>query len=777
MSRKSDYTHLFLNIEVEKVVETTRFEVRDGRFTFKRMEYGPNSMVKELIERQRIMDKEDKKNNETEIQNKDLGGDCQIVHVDDEMKIRIKRSDIKLRENEENGKEEGRSVRQRKPVEHASPMINNDRIQEEVIDDEYRSFVKFKKKKEEDEEYEEMSAHLSELDHEKGCSGTTNMITYDTPEEIKMTHDEFEVHVKIVIEGPRSFDELSQQEPKERTAYMEAVDEEKKKMIDYKVYEEMDAIDLPTNAKPIGTRFVLNKKVDDTNVPKYKARLVAKDFKKRKKYEGRREQYFITDDEPPKYYAPVVGTKVFRLLFILAAIFSLNLHQFDINAAFLNATYKDHEPVYVWPPAGYYSRKKVWRLLRPLYGMRDAPREWWIEFREFLISQGFTPMIHLEECLYVKWWDDGSAIFMAHHVDDNMAAISRQGKGHEWWKLFIAEVHKKYGIKDLGTPKWCLGINIMVTNQGIHINQATYIEKAIERFDKHVKYATATPEQDVSAEKQIMEIEKNKQRINREVEEDENELEEKGYTLELYQQMIGVLIYASIMTRPDIAHAVNVLARSMQKPEKKHFVAAIKVFSYLKGTKEIGIAYKNQGKSMTEQVQIELVSDAAYGDDVKDGKTTYGYAVLVNGDLMHWQSKKQSTVATSTTQAEYMGMYEATKEGMWLKQLLSSMKLNVYGKILLKGDNEVAISAIKAESLTERIKHIRIKYHYVRELYTGNEIKIEWVETKENIADIFTKALGRQRYEYLRNKMMKRLNKEKNVEVEGVMSTQRRFIR
>jgi hypothetical protein len=238
-----------------------------------------------------------------------------------------------------------------------------------------------------------------------------------------------------------------------------------------------------------------------------------------------------------------------------------------------------------------------------------------------------------------------------------------------------------------------------------------------------------------------------------------------------YRRLIGKLQYLSVVSRPDITYAVNILCRFLAEPGPAMWNAAIRVLKYLKGTSHYGLTYRrslhlnvsssattkplhNQSKSWkavhSSTNIINSYADADWGGNEDNRKSTSGYVNYIGNTPVSWRSKLQSVVAQSTAEAEYIAINNVARDVIWLRRLLSELQLLYDGPTTIYSDNQSAIAISKGDDIGERSKHIDIKYHYVKDLITNNDINIEYCPTKLQIADIMTKALGRPQFEYLR---------------------------
>ncbi|CAN6622303.1 hypothetical protein TRVA0_009S00122 [Trichomonascus vanleenenianus] len=210
-----------------------------------------------------------------------------------------------------------------------------------------------------------------------------------------------------------------------------------------------------------------------------------------------------------------------------------------------------------------------------------------------------------------------------------------------------------------------------------------------------------------------------------------------------YRSLIGKLLYLSNTTRCDITQAVSKLSRYMAEPKFKHFVAAKRVLRYLKNTTNFGIRYSKQ-----DTWSLDVFCDADWGNDPIDRKSISGYFSSLSGGALSWSSKKQHTVATSTTEAEFLALSETVKEVLWLKMLIQEMQLRLQNSpITIFNDNT---QAIRLASLHGRTKHNYIRYKFVRERVNRREVFIDYVKS-ENRADTLNKPLQKNQFETIRD--------------------------
>lgn len=216
-----------------------------------------------------------------------------------------------------------------------------------------------------------------------------------------------------------------------------------------------------------------------------------------------------------------------------------------------------------------------------------------------------------------------------------------------------------------------------------------------------------------------------------------------------YKEAIGCLMFISLLTRPDITYAVNHAAKFCENPKQIHWTALKRILRYLRGTSDLGLLYRRTSAT----AYLQGYCDADYGGDVDSRRSRSGYVFQIGSSLIAWNSKAQQCTAQSTTEAEYIAACMATKEAVWLRRLLTSIGFPQPDPTPLFGDNQSAIRLVKNPEYHKRTKHIDIQYHFIREKFESREIDISYIATTQQLADIMTKALPRDRFEHLRRSL------------------------
>ena len=211
-----------------------------------------------------------------------------------------------------------------------------------------------------------------------------------------------------------------------------------------------------------------------------------------------------------------------------------------------------------------------------------------------------------------------------------------------------------------------------------------------------------------------------------------------------YQRLIGKLMYLVCGTRPDIAFVVGRLSEYNTDPQKGHLRAAKRVVRYLKGTMHLELVYgqRPDGSLPISPAPYGLIGygNNNFAGDPEDRKSVMGYCFFLNGAVVSWSSKKQRTVLTSTTEAEYIAIGHAAREGVWIKRFINELSLETT-ELSLKSDNKASLNLTKNPESQHRTKHLNVQHHYVREVVNDKELEIEWVPSTMMLADRMTKAL------------------------------------
>ena len=326
---------------------------------------------------------------------------------------------------------------------------------------------------------------------------------------------------------------------------------------------------------------------------------------------------------------------------------------------------------------------------------------------------------------FIKKTTSGCVI-IAVYVDD----LNIIGTNKEIQEV-VLYLKEEFEMKDLGKTKYCLGLQIEHIQSGILVHQSNYTEKVLKRFAMEKANPLSTPMvvRSLSVEKDpFRPYEENEKVLGPEVP---------------YLSAIGALMYLANCTRPDIAFAVNLLARFSSSPTKRHWNGIKHVFRYLRGTIDLGLFYPKN----TKQGLIGY-ADAGYLSDPHKARSQTGYVFTYGGTAISWRSQKQTLVATSSNHAEIIALHEASRECVWLRSMTHHIQTTCglpinEGPTILYEDNAACIAQIKEGYIkSDRTKHIPPKFFsYTQELEKNKDIDIRYVQSSKNSADLFTKAL------------------------------------
>jgi hypothetical protein len=498
------------------------------------------------------------------------------------------------------------------------------------------------------------------------------------------------------------------------TEWKEAIDKELNSLWNMGTFVIVE--NLPSGQKAIGSRLVFKIKwLGDGSIERYKARLVAQGFSQ------------IPGLDFDETFAPVVKLTSVRVLCALAVRLKLHFHHLDVDTAFLNGDLD--EELYMRLPQGIGEHSgKIVRLLKSIYGLKQAGRIWNILLDAELGKMGFK-RIHADFCIYIL--KDGDYLcIIAVYVDDIGILCNDL--------IFMARIKKRiarhFKIKDLGPMTLLLGIQIDYSFESrlLSLCQTRYIIESLTRYQipdtkrhytplssgiKLSKDDCPTLSEDIAAMKHFP-----------------------------YQSLIGTLMYAMLGTRPDIAYAVGNLSRFSSNPGKSHWDQAVHVLGYLSQTRHYCLEFDGSDNDELTSLIIGY-SDSDWAGDVDTRRSTGGYVFLMCKAAISWSSKLQTSPALSSTEAEYMAMTRAAQEAIWLRQLLEQLGFKQDSPTKLQGDNQGAIALAKNPGDHPRSKHIQLRYHFIRFSITKGLIELDYVPTHFMIADGLTKSLVRTKHE------------------------------
>ncbi|GJR37108.1 putative ribonuclease H-like domain-containing protein [Tanacetum coccineum] len=304
------------------------------------------------------------------------------------------------------------------------------------------------------------------------------------------------------------------------------------------------------------------------------------------------------------------------------------------------------------------------------------------------------------------------------YVDDIIFGSTNKS----WCDEFEALMKSRFQMSSMGELTFFLGLQVKQNKGGIFISQDKYVAEILKKFDLvNVKAAITPMETKVPLTK------------------DEEAID---VDVHLYRSMIGSLMYLTA-SRPDIMYAVCVCSRFQVTPKTSHLNAVKRIFKYLKGKPNLGLWYPRESP-----FDLEAFSDSDYGGSNLDRKSTTGGCQFLGQRLISWQCKKQTIVATSTTEAEYVAAANCCGQVLWVQNQLLDYGFN-FMNTKIHIDNESTICIVKNPVYHSKTKHIEIRHHFIRDCYEKKLISVEKIHTDLNVADLLTKHFDGPRFNYL----------------------------
>jgi hypothetical protein len=471
-----------------------------------------------------------------------------------------------------------------------------------------------------------------------------------------------------------------------------------------------------SDAETLPLMWVFTYKFDaDGYLSSYKARLVV-----------RGDLQTTWDDT----YAATLAARTLRFLIAIMCAFGLLAYQFDVKNAFLNAYLR--RLCYVWTPDGFQDQLGIkLRLLRALYGLKDAPALWHKHLKKTLCDMGFTQVKGIP-CLFTN-----GKLILFYYVDD-IVVLFRQ-EHQEDCQQFEQDFKARYETRSLGQLSWFLGIRIIRDHvKGkVWMLQDSYITKVCHDHDilkgsRHPKVPLRESHLSASTD------------------------EPSAERTRLYQILVGCLGFISYFTRPDVAKAHSILARHLNNPGHKHLTAVISVWQYLYDFRFWAIGattapsenanYITQLSNNNDTVQEPLffgASDAAFADDPDTARSSFAYVFKLYGMVIDWKAKVMRSVTKSTTEAELFALSTAGTEMAWWMNTFEAISFDPEVRPTLYCDNQqtVAIANKEEDKLNTKLRHIKVHQMWIREQVEAGNIDVTWMGTADMPADGLTKSL------------------------------------
>ncbi|KAJ9552315.1 hypothetical protein OSB04_016360 [Centaurea solstitialis] len=501
---------------------------------------------------------------------------------------------------------------------------------------------------------------------------------------------------------------LSQEEPKKvydamkDPIWIEAMQDE---LLQFVLQHVWDLVDLPCGHRAIGTRWIFRNKKDERGIViKNKARLVA---------QGYTQEEGIDYDE---VFAPVARIEAIRLFLAYASFKHFKVYQMDVKSAFLYG--KIEEKVYVCQPPGFEDPRypdRVYKLNKALYGLHQAPRAWYDTLSTYLLENEFTRGV-IDKTLFIKR-EKQEILLVQIYVDDIIFGSTKSSMCKEFEDL----MHKKFKMSAMGELTFFLGLQVAQKEDGIFIHQSKYVKDILHKFGFSDVKPASTP---METHKHLT-VDPEGQEVD----------------IHLYRSMIGSLMYLTA-SRPDIMFVVCVCARFHVLPKESHLQAVKRIFRYLKGHSKFGLWYPHDSP-------FDLIAYTDnYGGANMDRKSTTGGCQFLGSRLVSWQCKKQTSVSTSTAEAEYIAAASCCSQVLWIQNQMLDYGLTFLNTPIYI-DNSSAISIVNNPVKHSKTKHIEIRFHFIRDCNEKKLIQVLKVHTDYQLADLFTKSFDIGRFIFL----------------------------
>ncbi|GJX08899.1 putative ribonuclease H-like domain-containing protein [Tanacetum coccineum] len=504
---------------------------------------------------------------------------------------------------------------------------------------------------------------------------------------------------------------LSQVEPKKVTqaltdpSWKEAMQDE---LLQFKLQKVWTLVDLPYDKRAIGTKWVYRNKKDKRGIfVRNKARLVM-DVKSAFLYNKIEEEVYVC--QPPGFEDLEFPDRVYKVEKALYGLHQAPRAWYETLSTYLLENRFQRGTI---DKTLFIKKVKGDILLVQIYVddiiFRSTKKELCTEF-EKLMHKKFQMSSMGEHTFYLGLQVKGDILLVQIYVDDIIFGSTKKELCTEFEKL----MHKKFQMSSMGELTFFLGLQVMQKEDGIFISQDKYVDEILKKFGFSTVRIASTP---METSKPLL-----------------KDAEAEDVDVHLYRSMIGSLMYLTA-SRPDIMFVVCACARFQVTPKVSHLHAVKRIFRYLKGQPKLGLWYPKDSP-----FDLEAYSDSDYAGASLDRKSTTGGCQFLRSRLISWQCKKQTIVANSTTEAEYVSTANCYGQVLWIQNQMLDYRYNFMNtKIFI--DNESTTCIVKNPVVHSKTKHIKIRHHFIRDSYEKRLIKVIKIHTDHNVADLLTKAL------------------------------------
>ena len=497
--------------------------------------------------------------------------------------------------------------------------------------------------------------------------------------------------------------------------WREAIAKELAGLVSMHTWTPVRRSELPSTANVMFCHYVFAvKRLRTGAIEKFKARLVAN---------GNTQKYGVDFED---VFSAVVKTLTIRLVLVVAAARDYNLSAIDIRQAYLQA--EVHEDLYMHVPQGLPNKDTngnpiVYKLNRSLYGLKQAGRMWAKLFADFLVEWGFARST-IDTCLFI-YARDGLVMWCLVYVDDALIADNDP----KLRARFVKELGARFPTEDKGELAWILGVSVDRDRAArtITVSQKLYVADLLVKYADFVgninrSYDTPLPEGALLSRDDSPVL-------------DSREYLEMTPRRSIYMALVGSLLWLANMTCYQITFAASQLARFLSNPGEVHFNFAIRVLVYLRDHSDTGLVYKPN-----VQRGFETYVDSSWAAKFSCSGAFY----MFYGCPFHWFSKTQKSVTLSSAEAEYFGAMMATRDALFVLEIMIDLGLDASSPLHLFCDSKSAVALAFNPVAFKNTKHILRAAYFLQDLVARGVTDMKHVAGAVMIADILTKAPARQ---------------------------------
>ena len=506
-------------------------------------------------------------------------------------------------------------------------------------------------------------------------------------------------------------------DPVERKLWREAIRKEFRDMIRRQVWRHHRKRDVPSNRRLISNKWVFRIKNDG----RHRARLCAIGYTQ------------IAGIDHQDNFAPLLNDVTFRIIMTLLIANQWDADIVDIETAFL---YGDlYEEIYMKIPEGlkeYYDKTydddECFILDKAMYGLVQAARQYYKKFVDIMTSteMGFERCL-ADGCLLKRSTEVGTVIVCVY-VDDTMCVGDRKAID-----AFKRELKDHFSTKDEGNMEEYVGCSVYRKNNGsIVMHQPHLLKKIGREFGEELEdvrtYATPAVNGDT---------------VIRMKDDDKEEISLNPTKQTKYRSGVGMLLYLVKFSRPDISNSVRELSKVMDRSTEAHYRTLLRVLKYVLLTEDLGLRYDSGILVNFNGIwQIVAFCDSDFAGDKDTRISVTGFCIYIGKCLVSWRSRGQKSVTLSSTEAEYVAVSEVCAEIIYIKQVLEFLGMKIEYPITVNCDNVGAIFLAHNQKNSQRTKHVDIRAHYVRQYVEDGIVKVIFVKSENNAADVYTKNVS-----------------------------------